>query len=98
MLLICQFHARSLKTAGIDDSFLDVPVEAWSDTPSFKDAAELISHMVCINDVAESGVALIQNFNISIKDETQLQYLLQVVEKHQKDFSNCNRDNFFKCS
>ena len=33
------------ETAGIDDSFLEV----WSDTQSFKDASDLIGHLVCIN-------------------------------------------------
>jgi len=34
------------ETAAIDNSFLDLPVEVWSDTQSFKDATDLIGHLV----------------------------------------------------
>lgn len=45
-----------------------------------------------VNDVAERGVALIQQFNTTIThDEEQKQYLLQIVESHRKKFKNCNK-------
>ena len=50
-------------------------------------------NMACVNDVAERGVALIQMFNSTTKDEAQKQYLLQVVEQHQEQFPSCNRDS-----
>ena len=85
------------ETSNIDASFLDVPVEAWSDTPSFKVAADFVKNLACINDSAERGVALIQNFNDSItKDEEQKQFLLQVVDKHRKNFAECNREQLAK--
>lgn len=69
-------------------------MELWSDTPSYIAAAALVKNLVCVNDCAERGVALIQEFNETItKDEQQKQYLLQVVEKHRKSFLNCNRDS-----
>ena len=41
-----------------------------------------------VNDLAERGVALIEEFNCSItRDEEQKQFLLQVVENHQSKFS-----------
>lgn len=81
------------QTLGIDDSFLDVPVESWADSQSFKIAEALVKNLACVNDCAERGVALIQTFNETItKDEEQKQFLLQVVEKHRKDFAKCNRD------
>jgi hypothetical protein len=41
-----------------------------------------------VNDLAERGVALIQQFNSSMtRDEEQTQYLLQVVEQHRHHFS-----------
>ncbi|ESN93227.1 hypothetical protein HELRODRAFT_181161 [Helobdella robusta] len=47
-------------------SFFDVPVENWSDTPSFQVAAVFVRNLVCINDFAERGVALVQHFNETI--------------------------------
>ena len=67
------------ETTGIDDAFLEVPVENWENNGSFQIAANLVKNLACVNDVAERGVALIQRFNSSIsKDEEQKQYLLQV--------------------
>jgi exopolyphosphatase/pppGpp-phosphohydrolase len=45
---------------------------------------------VCVNDCAERGVKLIEDFNLTTTDETQKQYLLQVVEAHRKTFHKCN--------
>lgn len=80
--------------ADIDDSFLDAPVETWPTNDAYLAAEDLSRKLVCVNDCAERGVALIRTFNASItKDESQKQYLLQVIEKHRKDFLKCNRDN-----
>jgi len=79
-------------TTGIDDSFLDIPVDNWQFTQSFKEAAAMINHIVCINDCAKRGVALMQTFNATTKDEEQLQYVLQVVEQHRETFPKCDRD------
>lgn len=82
------------QTAGIDDSFLEVDVETWPNVASFKIAKSVVKKLVCVNDCAERGVALIQTFNESVtKNEEQKQYLLQVVEKHRNDFKHCRRDN-----
>ena len=41
-----------------------------------------------VNDLAERGVALIQEFNSSItRNEEQKKFLLQVVENHRSAFS-----------
>lgn len=83
---------RFFKTVGIDDGFLTLPVQTWYDTPSYSTAAALVQNLSCVNDCAERGVALMQLFNDSItKDEQQKQYLLQVVERHRKNFKDCNR-------
>jgi hypothetical protein len=81
------------QTAGIDDGFLDQPVESWPLNDSFNFADSFVKNLVCVNDCAERGVALMQTFNATItKNEDQKQYLMQVVEKHRKDFKLCNRD------
>ena len=82
------------QTAGIDDSFLSVDVEAWPNNECFKNAQSLVKNLACVNDCAERGIAPIQTFSDSItKDEEQKQYLLQVVEKHRKDFKLCTRED-----
>jgi hypothetical protein len=74
----------------IDDDFLRIPAVEWPETSSFKEAAATVSKLVCVNDCAERGVKLIEDFNLTTTDETQKQYLLQVVEDHRKKFQKCN--------
>ena len=82
------------RTTAIDDSFLDIPVDECPENQSYRIACEFVNNLVCVNDSAERGVALIQNFNSTItKDEEQKQFLLQVVEKHRYEFSKCNRNS-----
>ena len=44
------------------------------------------------NDLAEQGVAMMQEYNAIItNDETQKQFLMQVVEKHRKSLPDCQK-------
>ena len=62
------------------------PLADWPAT-SFIDAMATGRKMlVCVNNVAKHGVKLIQDFNSTTTDETQKQYLLQVLEDCQKTF------------
>ncbi|ESO02828.1 hypothetical protein HELRODRAFT_174252 [Helobdella robusta] len=46
-----------------------------------------IKSLKVVNDAAERGVALIQEFNrVVTNDKDQKQYLMQVIEEHRKDF------------
>jgi hypothetical protein len=57
----------------------------------------LLQTLACVNDCAEPGVALNQNFNGSItKGEEQTQHLLQVVEKHRHEFAKYSCDNLLQ--
>ena len=79
-------------TVGLDDSFLSVPVEQWCQTESYKQALLTVNNLPCINDCAERGFALIENCNNRTTDETQKQYVLQMVEKHRKTFVKLTTD------
>lgn len=47
-----------------------------------------------VNDHAERGIALMQQFNLALtKDEEQRQYLLQVVESHRKEHPSTSTGN-----
>jgi hypothetical protein len=76
---------------GLNCSFLTEPVSAWLENPYYKHAAMVVNNLPCVNDSAERGVALMQDFNKSVKDEEQKQFLLQVTEKHRQDFKTCDR-------
>jgi len=80
-------------TSGIDDSFLEIPVCEWHQSECYKSAVNKIKNIPCVNDTAERGVAFIQTFNATTKNEAQKQYLLQVIEQHWRQFPTCNRDS-----
>jgi hypothetical protein len=92
------FTCRSAVDAPVNDirliqklmAFDDVPVELWPETQSFVEASAAANHLACVNDCAERGVALIQDFNARAKDEVQKQYLLQVIEQHRRNFKGCS--------
>ena len=58
-----------LLTTGIDNSFLDIPVDNGSFTRSFKETTAMVNHIVCINNCAYRGVSLTSTFNATIKHE-----------------------------
>ena len=74
-------------TTRLDDAFLETPPAEWDGQPSYHDSVHFVNNLTCINDCAERGIALIQQFNSSTKNEAQRQYLLQVVEHHRRAFS-----------
>lgn len=77
--------------------FIDEDVTLWPQNPNFLENLEYFGKLQVVNDVAERGVALIEQYNRCLtKDEEQLQYLLQVVTEHRKQYPNCNKSNFIK--
>ena len=71
----------------LDEAFLDLPPDSWQMDEGFQRSSQIIRNLAVVNDHAERGVALIQEFNGSLtKDEEQLQFLLQVVADHRKAF------------
>lgn len=68
-------------------SFLLKPPTLWSDDAIFQDMSAKVKLLKVVNDTAERGIALIQSYNSALtKDETQKQYLLQLVSSHRKQF------------
>ena len=69
-------------------SFLYHPVAQWNENKDFKISKDFCKSLAVTNRHAERSVALVQNFSGHLtKEEEQLQYLLQVVSQHRKDFS-----------
>lgn len=60
----------------------------WANNEDYNKALLVLKNIPVINDVAERGVKLIEDYNNKItKDESQKQYLLQVVSGHCKKIS-----------
>lgn len=76
----------------LPSDFLENDVSTWCNNDSYKECLEYFNTLKVTNDVAERGVALIEEYNNRItKDEEQLQYLLQVVREHRQRYPNYNK-------
>jgi len=76
----------------LPNGFLAVDPDLWEDRDDYKQAAETVESLKVVNDHAECGVALIQEYSGLITlDETQLQFLLQVVEDHRRMFPDSRK-------
>lgn len=91
------FKKKSLVTFQIFDlptDFVDKNIESWTQDESYQENLVFFKRLSVVNDVAERGVALIEEYNKCLtKNEEQLQYLLQVFKNHRQKFPNCNKKN-----
>ncbi|KAE9528726.1 hypothetical protein AGLY_012301 [Aphis glycines] len=77
----------------IRDDFLRADPKIWKDLEEYKEAKQIISSLKIVNDAAERGVKLMEEFNIKFtKSEDQKQFTLQVVQEYRKRYSGCSRE------
>ena len=62
------------------NKIISVSPELWSGMASYTRAKELVAGLKVVNDCAERGVSLVQDYtNCLTRDEEQRQFLLQLV-------------------
>ena len=67
--------------------FLEVDPDEWIYDRNYLRTEEIVKSLKVDNDTAERGVALITRYNNTLThNDTERQLVLQVVEKHQKEF------------
>ena len=83
------------KKFDLPSDFLEKDISTWSNDDSYIECAEFFKTLKVTNDVAERGIALIEEYNNYLtKDEEQLQYLLQVVREHRQRYPDCLKKIF----
>lgn len=83
---------RFFRRLGIQYSFINVDPELWSERDDYKQGRDIVHQLKVVNDLAERGVALIEEYNsILTKNEEQKQYLLQIVQDHRQRFPDCKK-------
>jgi hypothetical protein len=94
----CSKNSKSLFTKlGLPYSFLLSDPETWESNIDFKTASSVISNLKVVNDNAERGVALIQEYNCHLtRDEDQLQFLLQVVSEHRLKYPDSRKKTLLR--
>lgn len=71
-------------------NFIGSHPDSWITDENYQDCQMMFRSLKVVNDAAERGVALIEEFNGTLtKNEDQLQYLLQVVQDHRKKYPSC---------
>jgi hypothetical protein len=80
-----------LRRFKIKDDFWSVPTNQWDECADYVEGQEKIKQLKVVNDSAERGVRLLEEYNQSItKDEIQKQYVFKVSSLFQN-----NHFNFF---
>lgn len=85
------------KQFNISTNFLNSDHDTWNEDADFIKGQRIVKSLRVVNDTAERGVKLINDFNASLtKDEEQKQYLLQVVAECRKIFPEATKSALSK--
>jgi hypothetical protein len=85
------------KRFSIRTDFLDKDPSTWKYDPGYKNGIEKLEKIVVVNDVAERGVKLIQEYNnILTKDETEKQFVLQIVTENRKTYPTATKSSLMQ--
>lgn len=81
----------------IDTDFLNTDPDVWCKNENYLKAQKIVKGLRIVNDTAERGVKLIQDFNSSLtKDEEQRQFVLQVVAECRHVFPDSSKATISK--
>ena len=75
----------------IDTTFLEEPVDSWSELPEYQASLANINSLNVINDCAERGVKLSSDFLSAAIREDHYQNVLQVVEEDRRSRQNLRK-------
>ena len=88
---------RFFERFNINLSFIETDPSTWDDNLDYCKGKEIVNNLKVVNDTAERAVKLIEDFNkIGSKNEEQKQYMLQVITKYRKEFSNSNKSTIME--
>ncbi|XP_050526437.1 uncharacterized protein LOC126897076 [Daktulosphaira vitifoliae] len=95
--LITSKSIEMFKRFKIQTIFLSIDPAYWNYQEDFKTGREIIKSLKIVNDTAERGVKLMEEYNDKFtKDEEQKQFLLQTVQDYQKKYLKCDRETLKK--
>ncbi|XP_050065848.1 uncharacterized protein LOC126554890 [Aphis gossypii] len=77
----------------IPKDFLEVHPKNWNDLEGYQKGKEIIESLRVVNDTAERGVKLMEEFNDKLtKNEDQKQFVLQTVQDYRKKYPGASRE------
>lgn len=82
-----------LKKLSIDLDFLNMDPASWDENISYLNAKETMKNLKVVNDTAERGVKLMQDFNgLLTADEEQREFILRCVQDHRRQYPDCRKE------
>lgn len=83
---------RFFRITGMSPDFLKTEVETWNNDDSYIRNKAIVQNMRVVNDIAERGVALMEEYNkLHTTNEDQKQYLLLLVKDYRKKFPDTKK-------
>lgn len=78
---------------GLTTDFLKHDPSTWSSNQEYQDILKKVVNLKSVNDVAERGVKLVEEYNgLLTKDQEQQQFMLQIVADYRKRFPKCTKE------
>ncbi|CAH0395707.1 unnamed protein product [Bemisia tabaci] len=78
---------------GLPTNFLQKDPSTWCNDDEYKSISKKVCKLKSVNDVAERGVKLIEEYNGRLtKDPAQQQNILKLVEDYRKNFPECTKE------
>lgn len=83
---------RFFELLNIPTDFLQKDVKEWEEDDSYMSGKAVVRSLRVVNDVAERGVALMEEYNkLHTRDEEQKQYLLLLVKQFRNKYPNSKK-------
>lgn len=84
---VTESSRRFFTITGLPSTFLDKDVQFWSADEQYQSVKATVSSMRVVNDIAERGVALMDEYNkLHTNNEEQKQFLLLVVKEYRQRY------------
>ncbi|BES89663.1 Hypothetical protein NTJ_02470 [Nesidiocoris tenuis] len=94
---VSQNTRKFFSITGLSPDFLEREVVTWESDPEYLHIKNIVSSMRVVNDIAERGIALMEEYNkLRTQNEEQKQYLLLTVKEFRKKFPDSRKSTLLK--
>ena len=88
---------RFFTITGISSAFLQTDVESWKTNDDYNTAQTTVISIRVVNDIAERGVALMDEYNkLHTNNEDQKQFLLLIVKEFRQRYPDRNKQTLMQ--
>lgn len=78
---------------GLSQDFLNHSPAVWDDLDDYKEALKIVKKLRVVNDTAERGVKMVQDYNEGLcRNEDEFQDLLLVIADYMKQFPTSDKN------